>query len=150
MIKIMLQTVRTCVLFFVTMSPLSVLAGEATDRLSVCLVSNTTREENISLVRWVVTAYTAHPEVADLANPSRSQITKVNKDLAQIFERLLRQCKTELRTAFIVDGEYAIEASFTVLGEAAGQSLLTDRSVNAALEGFLPFMDLSVFEELLQ
>lgn len=150
MFKKILRTMRTCVLCYVTSFPLSASAGEATDRLSVCLVSNTTHEENISLVRWIVTAYTAHPDVSDLANPSRSQITKVNKDLAQIFERLLTTCKSELRTAFIVDGEYAIEASFTVLGEAAGHSLLTDRSVNAALEGFIPFMDMSIFEELLQ
>jgi hypothetical protein len=135
---------------YVTLFPLSASAGEATDRLSVCLVSNTTRAENISLVRWIVAAYIAHPDVADLANPSRSQITKVNKDLAHIFERLLKTCKSELRTAFIVDGEYAIEASFTVLGEAAGQSLFRDRSVNAALEGFIPFMDMSIFEELLK
>lgn len=150
MFKKILRTVQTCILCYATLFPLSASAGEATDRLSVCLVSNTTRAENVSLVRWIVTAYTAHPDVADLANPSRSQITKVNKDLAHMFERLLKTCKRELRTAFIVDGEYAIEASFSVLGEAAGHSLLTDRSVNSALEDFIPFMDMSIFEELLQ
>ena len=109
---------------WVSAMSVSISAGEAIDRLSVCLVENTSPQYEINLIRWIVVAYGSHPEVSDLAQSSVLLETEADIEVAKLFERLLSEnCSTETKTAIIIGGDAAIETAFSILGQVAAKSL---------------------------
>ena len=136
---------------WVSAMSVSISAGEATDRLSVCLVENTSSQDEINLIRWIVVAYGSHPEVSDLAQSSVLLETEVDIEVAKLFERLLSEdCSTETKTAIIIGGDAAIETAFSILGKVAAKSLTQDAQVSQRLEGFVRYIDFSSIQSLLQ
>ena len=136
---------------WVSAMSVSISAGEATDRLSVCLVENTSSQDEINLIRWIVVAYGSHPEVSDLAQSSVLLETEADIEVAKLFERLLSEdCSTETKTAIIIDGDAAIETAFRILGQVAAKSLTQDAQVKQRLEGFVRYIDFSSIQSLLQ
>ena len=136
---------------WVSAMSVSISAGEATDRLSVCLVENTSSQDEINLIRWIVVAYGSHPEVSDLAQSSVLLETEADIEVAKLFERLLSEdCSTETKTAIIIGGDAAIETAFSILGKVAAKSLTQDAQVSQRLEGFVRYIDFSSIQSLLQ
>ena len=136
---------------WVSAMSVSISAGEATDRLSVCLVENTSSQDEINLIRWIVVAYGSDPEVSHLAQSSVLLETEVDIEVAKLFERLLSEdCSTETKTAIIIGGDAAIETAFSILGKVAAKSLTQDAQVSQRLEGFVRYIDFSSIQSLLQ
>ena len=136
---------------WVSAMSVSISAGEATDRLSVCLVENTSSHDEINLIRWIVVAYGSDPEVSHLAQSSVLLETEVDIEVAKLFERLLSEdCSTETKTAIIIGGDAAIETAFSILGKVAAKSLTQDAQVSQRLEGFVRYIDFSSIQSLLQ
>ena len=47
----------------------------------------------------------------------------------------------EVKIALIIDGDVAIEASFTILGKVATESLIENQNVIERTQGFIPYVD---------
>ena len=147
--------IRTLILLFVSlgilMLPKQLLAGAATDRLSVCLVESTSEIDELSLLRWILVVFAAHPAVSDISNVSESTKTILDVEVAKIFERLMvKDCNDEVKTALIVDGQSALESAFTILGQVAGVGLAKDPLVIERMEGFLQYVNPKSFEKFRQ
>ena len=143
-----LKSLLIAIFFF---TPNASLAGGSTDRLSVCLVENTNKADEINLVRWMALAYTAHPGLSDLGQFSARSTVEINIAVADLFERLLtKDCRVETKSALIIDGDQALESSFEVLGKVAGTSLMDNAEVMSAIMKFMEYVDSDVFESLLE
>ncbi len=121
------------ILGLLTLSPL-VISGEFTDDLSDCLVSSTTEEDKLSLVRWMFAAMALHPAVADMAEVSLSARERSNREMAELLVELLRdRCYSETQSALQNEGALALQTSFSVLGQVAATNLFADPKVSAGL-----------------
>lgn len=123
------------------------MAGPATDELSRCLVKETTKEDQIKLIRWVFGAMSFHPEVKSLSNVSQKQSEILSKDAAELMMDLLAaRCKTQTKGAVTNDGPLAIKAAFQVLGTTAMQGLMT----NPEVLGYMSQLESNVDAQKLQ
>lgn len=120
-------------LALLTLSPLA-SSGEYTDKLSDCLLTATTEEDKLSLVKWMFTAMALHPAVEEIADVSLSAREQANREMAELIVELLsRRCFSETRLALQNEGSLALETSFSVLGQVAATNLFSDPSVAAGL-----------------
>src|SRR5580692_5230588 len=72
------------------------LAGPYADDLSKCLVKSSSADDQLTLMKWIFAALSAHPAVKPLANISDSQRTEFNAKAGALFERLVtKDCRTE-------------------------------------------------------
>ncbi|MDV6332367.1 hypothetical protein [Asticcacaulis sp. 201] len=116
--------------------------GPATQALSACLVRSASADDQVTLVRWAFAIMARHPKVADMSAISASQYVAINKAGGDLFTRLLTtDCTAETRTALQTDGQEAIQASFTALGQKALQGLLGDANVQSAIGDMLQYVD---------
>ncbi len=71
-------------------------AGLYTDDLSRCLVESTSTADKVSLVKWMFTAAAFHPAVSSIASVSEKQLVNTNKEIAELFTKLLTEsCKEQ-------------------------------------------------------
>lgn len=124
-----------------SLSP-SILAGEFTDNLSNCLLSSTTEEDRISLVKWMFTSMALHPSVSEIADVSLADRERANREMADLLVELLRdRCFQEARLALQNEGTAALQASFTALGQVAATALFADPNVAAGLSSIETYID---------
>ena len=136
-----------CLIINLAVIPNTLLSGPTTDRLSVCLVENASTADKVSLVRWIFLALAAHPDVNDLSDVSARKEVVADVEAAKIIQRLItRDCMEEVKTALIIDGDVAIEASFTILGQVAARSLMENPQVAQRSEGFIQYLDPKSFD----
>ena len=124
-------------------------AGIYADDLSRCLVENTTKEDRLTLVRWLFTAATAHPAVAEIAKASPEQLEQANKTTGDLFMKLLTEsCLTQAKKAVEYEGPATFAVSFQVLGQVAGAELFGSPEVNSAVAGLDKYTDKAKLEAL--
>jgi hypothetical protein len=124
-------------------------AGIYADDLSRCLIENSSKEDRLALVRWLFTAATAHPAVADVAKVSPEQLDQANKTTADLFMRLLTDsCVAQAKKAVEYEGPATFAVSFQVLGQVAGAELFGSPEVNAAMAGLEKYTDKTKLEAL--
>jgi hypothetical protein len=117
-------------------------AGIFTDDLSRCLVRSSTETDRSELVTWLFFAESLNPQVKNFTTVSEKQRDESNKVIASLFERLLLQdCRTETVAALKNEGGGVIEASFSVLGTAAGRELVSDPKVGAEIGKIGTYLD---------
>ena len=122
-------------------------AGLYADELSKCLVRSTTTADKTLLIKWVFSTMSLHPDVKGLSNVSDDQRTELNKGTALLFESVLTgPCLSETRAAMKYEGESAVSASFSVLGQVAMRELFANPKVASGMADFAKFFD----EERLQ
>jgi predicted RNA binding protein with dsRBD fold (UPF0201 family) len=109
-------------------------AGIYTDELSDCLLTSTTEEDKLSMVRWMFTSMSLHPAVEELADVSSATRERTNKDMAELLVELLSdRCIRQTSAALQHEGSFALRTSFSVLGQVAAANLLSDPNVAAGL-----------------
>jgi len=87
-------------------------------------------------------AASLHPAVAPISAVSEEQRDSVNKIIADLVVNLLTDnCRPETEEALQYEGTSTIEASFSVLGQVAGQELFSSAEVSAGLAGLEKHMD---------
>ncbi len=117
-------------------------AGPYTDELSKCLVRTTTSTEKTLLVKWMFATMALHPDVKGLASVSDERRAELNKSTARLFEDLLTKgCVSQTREALKYEGQSAIEASFSVLGQVASRELFANPKVAGGLAEFGKYFD---------
>lgn len=129
----------------------STMAGEYTDRLSECLVSSTTEQDKLSLVRWMFTSMALHPAVEEIADISLSDREQANREMAELLVELLgSRCFSETRLALNNDGSFALQTSFSALGQVAATNLFSDPNVAAGLASLETYISADDLENRLE
>lgn len=140
------HTVRRCLnsfalLMLLAIAPLS-HAGEYTDQLSRCLVQSSTGDDKLKLVKWMFTAMSLHPAVADLAPVTGATREAANKDMAELLVELLQnRCLDQAKTAIENEGAFALQTSFSVLGQVAATDLFSNPNVAEGLGSLTQYLD---------
>jgi len=117
-------------------------SGLYTDELSKCLVRSTTTADKTLLVKWIFSTMALHPDVKGLAKVSDDQRTELSKETARLFEGLLTHaCLSQSREAMKYEGQSALEASFSVLGQVAAREIFADPRVTSGMAEFAKFFD---------
>jgi len=111
-------------------------AGPFTDKLSICLVNNTSPADKDTLVQWIYAAMSSHPKVKSMSNISVREGNALNKKTADLFVTLLtKRCKKETKSAIEYEGSIAFKTSFGVLGQVAMKGLIKDPQVKKYISG---------------
>jgi len=133
-----------------SLSPLTI-AGEYTDRLSDCLLTATTEEDKLSLVKWMFTAMALHPAVEEIADVSLSAREQANREMAELIIKLLsRACYSETRLSLRNEGSLALQTSFAALGQIAATNLFSDPNVAAGLASLETYISAEDLENRLE
>ncbi len=127
----------------------SALAGPATQKMADCLVKQSTGQDRIELIQWMVLGYSNHPDVSSVVSAKEGSSEDVQSNVADVFTKLLLdQCMEETRAALKQDGDIALEKAFEALGRIAALELAQDRAVNEYLTGFTRYIDQARIAEL--
>lgn len=146
----MKPTVLAIIIALTSLAADEAVAETFTEELARCLVRSTTESDRNAFVRWMFAAISVHPAVASFADLSADEIMEVNLAMAGLFEKLLTEsCKTEAAEAFRVEGQDALEGSFNVLGQIAGQEMFAHPAVTAATAGMATLMNMERIGEVL-
>ena len=121
---------------------IGVHAGVYTDDLSKCLVESTTKDDRVSLIRWMFAAISKHPAVSSLTKVTDADIDKANAATGALFMKLLTQtCRDATKKALKYEGGAAIQLSFQVLGQVAMGDMMSDPNAGGAIAGLEKFVD---------
>jgi hypothetical protein len=94
------------------------------------------------LARWIFSAMSANPKLSDMVSISDSQRDSLNRQFAQLSQRLLlKDCRKETIDALKFEGDSIFEKSFAVLGEAATQEIMNDPAAQGAVAKFTTYFD---------
>ena len=119
-----------------------VSAGPATDSLGRCLVNSTSPNDRTLLIRWIFAAMSQHPEVATLSMVDDADAERLNQQTGELFTVLIAdRCRNETRAAMEQEGEQAIQAAFSILGQVAMQGIMSAPSVASYMSGLDKHVD---------
>lgn len=124
----------------------------AASPLTACLTAKATSADRLLLARWTFSALTAHPDMADMSNVSPAQRTQQDRAVAALFDRLLTvDCRAETKLVMGNDtsGRAATTEAFGKLGEVAMDGLMNHPAVDAAIGGFIKYMDMTKMVEVI-
>ena len=129
----------------VSLAMLAVIPASATeysDALSSCLADSTNGKDRKALVRWSFIAMAAHPDIRPMAAITNTTQDDVNKEMANLFTRLLTQnCVKELQASLKHDGSQLLTQSMESLGRVAMQEIMSHPAVNSSISGFENYID---------
>ena len=145
----MRRTIKISMAALAIAVPSTASAGVYADDLAKCLVSSTTENDRIELVRWMFSAASLHPAVEPISSVTAADLDAANKTIADLVVKLLTDsCRAETKDALKYEGSTTLETAFTVLGQVAGQELFSSPEVAAALAGLEHHMDAEKLGEL--
>jgi hypothetical protein len=123
-------------------TPVVAAAGVYTDDMAKCLVRSATPDDNKALVLWAFGAMSANPVVKPLSNVTEAQRAQFGQAAVKSIERLMLQdCRKESLMAVKIDGQSAIEGSFSLLGQVAFRNLMTDPGTMAEVGRLTSYVD---------
>jgi len=129
---------------------LNLSSGPFTDEFAKCIVMKTTTQEKTDLVRWIYVTMSFHPQLMDLSNLTADDVEMANIRIADYMTNVFAyKCNEELNMAIEYEGEESVYYAFELLGEIAMTEVLEDEGVRAASELFIGYIDVSIFEEIL-
>lgn len=138
------------VLFLFAAAP-SALAGPYADALGKCLVGATTAAEKTTLVRWMFSIMSLHPDVQTSSAVTPHQRIAIAKQTAQLVERLLTEsCRKEAREAIRYEGSSTLQSSFSLLGQVAARELFANPNVVEGLAEFSQYIDQKKIKEVIE
>ena len=120
------------------------MAGPTVDQLSNCLVKSTTAADKTTVLQWTFVALSAHPELKKFSNVNEAQRTQLDKNLAQVLQRILvEQCASQTKAVIAAEGVQAVGDSFQELGQITGEEILENPEVKSQLKGVLRYVGLN-------
>jgi hypothetical protein len=123
--------------------------GAPSDPLGQCFVRSTTAEQRTLIVRWIFAMGALHPDVQAMSNVTPSQRDRLNRDTADLVQRLLTQtCRAEAVQGLRTEGLQVLQRSFGTLSQVALQELVSEPHVAAGIGGMVPYLDLPSLLEL--
>jgi hypothetical protein len=130
--------------------PAPVLAGPYADDMAKCLVKSTSAEDRTTLVKWMFSVITLHPDLTSMAAISSQQRDALTKSTGALFQKLmLETCRAEAKQAYANEGPQTFEYAFRVLGEVASRGMFTDSHVSEGMKALASTFDEKKMKELL-
>ena len=132
----------TVLTFLSNISNKPVFAGPFGDEMAKCLVTSTNKRDKIKLIKWIFRVYGDHPEVTYLLDLSDREKMVIDKDVANIFTRLLSEdCIDETKEALDYEGENVMFNAFRILGNVAAQGIVDNPEVKKSINKFVELID---------
>ena len=128
--------------FLFNISNEPIFAGPFGDEMARCLVTSTNKRDKAKLVKRVLKVYGEHPEVSNMVNLSEREKNVIDKDVAQIFTRLLSEdCADETKKALDYEGDKVMYTAFSVLGQVAAKGFNEHPNVANSMNKFIELID---------
>ena len=139
----------TVLSFLFNISNQPIFAGPFGDEMAKCLVSSTNNRDRNKLVKWIFRVYGDHPEVSYMIDLSEREKNVIDKDVADIFTRLLsKDCSDETKKALDYEGDNVMFTAFQVLGQVAAKGFNNHPDVERAINKFVKLVDLEKLDYL--
>lgn len=123
-------------------APSMAAAGPLTDKLGQCLVASATPADRTVLMRWMFTMMVLHPDIQDLAQIDPAKSEDASKQAGALFQRLLvADCRADFIAAYRAEQMVAVQGSFQVLGQVAGEGLFSAPEVAAGMSSLVSHVD---------
>ena len=118
-------------------------ASTTVDALSQCLVKSTTASDKTTVLQWTFAALAQHPDLNSMSSVTASQKEQLDKNLAQVLQRILvEQCSSQTKAVIQSDGLEAVGDSFQELGTITGNEILKTPQVKSQLNGVLKHVEM--------
>ena len=118
-------------------------ASTTVDALSQCLVKSTTASDKTTVLQWTFAALAQHPDLNSMSSVTASQKEQLDKNLAQVLQRILvEQCSSQTKAVIQTDGLEAVGESFQELGTITGNEILKTPQVKSQLNGVLKHVEM--------
>ena len=118
-------------------------ASTTVDALSQCLVKSTTASDKTTVLQWTFAALGQHPDLNSMSSVTASQKEQLDKNLAQVLQRILvEQCSNQTKAVIQSDGLEAVGDSFQELGTITGNEILKTPQVKNQLNGVLKHVEM--------
>lgn len=118
------------------------VAGPQTEALETCLTDNTSGKERKELVRWILLAMAAHPDMQELSSVTTATRQQAAQAVGSLFTRLLSEtCARETRAAVEKEGSESLGVAFSFLGKLAMQELMANKNVTASMSEVTQYLD---------
>ena len=128
--------------FLLNISNKPIFAGPFGDEMAKCLVTSTSNRDRTKLVKWIFRVYGEHPEVSYMVNLSDREKKVIDKDIADIFTRLLSEdCVDETKKALDYEGDNVMFTAFQTLGQVAAQGFNVNPIVERSINKFNEFIE---------
>ena len=135
--------ILTVLTFLLNISNQATFAGPFGDEVARCLVTSTNNRDKTKLVKWIFRVYGDHPEVSYMVDLSDREKKVIDKEVAQIFTRLLSEdCKDETKKALDYEGDNVMFTAYSILGQAAAEGFNDDPNVKRSISKFTEFIDI--------
>ena len=132
----------TALTFLLNISNKPIFAGPFGDEMARCLVTSTNNRDRNKLLKWIFRVYGDHPEVSFMVDISEREKKEIDKDVADIFTRLLsKDCIDETKKAKKYEGNDALITAFSILGEVAANEIIDHPNVERSTKKFVDFID---------
>jgi hypothetical protein len=127
------------------------VGGEYADKLTKCLIYNTTTQDLRVLKKWIFFGFAQDPDLAKYTRITLKDLDQANREVATFFNRLLlKDCREEFRNAIKHEGTSALRIAFQYLGTRAGQEVFHSPYVQQYLKGFGEYLDEKKLEKVLE
>ena len=118
-------------------------ASSTVDALSQCLVQSTTATDKTTVLQWTFAALSQHPDLNSMSSISATQKEQLDKNLAQVLQRILvEQCSTQTKAVIQAEDFEAVGTSFQELGSITGNEILKTPQVKNQLNSVLKHVDM--------
>ena len=134
--------ILTALTFLLNISNKPIFAGPFGDEMAKCLVTSTSNRDRTKLLKWMFRVYGEHPEVSYMVDLSDREKKVIDKDIADIFTRLLaKDCVDETKKALDYEGDNVMFTAFQTLGQVAAQGFNVNPSVERSINKFVEFVE---------
>ena len=142
MMKKFFLYIVTVLTFLLNVSNKPIFAGPFGDDMAKCLVTSTSNRDRTKLLKWMFRVYGDHPEVSYMVDLSDREKKVIDKDVAQIFTRLLSEdCIDETKKALDYEGDNVMYNAFQILGQVAAQGFNGNPDVMKSINKFVELID---------
>ncbi len=132
----------TVLTFILNISNKPIFAGPFGDDMAKCLVTSTNKRDRTKLIKWIFRVYGDHPEVTNMIDLSDREKNVIDKDVANIFTRLLSEdCIDETKKALDYEGDNVMYNAFQILGQTAAQGFNNNPDVMKSINKFVELID---------
>ena len=132
----------TVLTFLLNISNQPTFAGPFADEMAKCLVTSTNKRDRTKLIKWIFRVYGDHPEVSYMIDLSDREKKVIDKDVANIFTRLLSEdCIDETKKALDYEGDNVMFNTFQILGQVAAQGFNNNPDVMKSINKFVEMID---------
>ena len=139
----------TALTFLLSILNKPIFAGPFGDEMARCLVTSTNNRDRNKLLKWLFRVYGEHPEVSYMVDISEREKKVIDKDVADIFTRLLSEdCMDETKKAKKYEGDNSLVTAFEVLGKVAANGISKNPNVERSIGKFTELIDIKKVDYL--